>query len=497
MSTTIDQEGRLQQSRKKLSTLRSYEYKTLPGVDFIRILEISPGKGDDEICCRLHVTSLVDAEDTYEAISYVWGDPGELARIFVDGRAINVIINLADALRFIRHPKEVKLVWADAICINQSDDTEKGHQVKRMGIVYENAKGVLVWLGKDSEGIAEDCFNLIQDTNVYLNAQFERYGEWGRIPNLTSQSSISTDRSRWEKVLKLMNLTWFSRLWVIQEAALAKRCYLMWGRQQINIADICEISVWVSLREDLSDIVGRVETGKVFDYFFGRYCSYDNIKHWREDRSLIRHFRKEQKSNVLLFLAVLDLGRHTEVSFDIDRVYAFLGNPLARKGDKTDELILAPDYSKTEDEVYLETACALLEHAREAPYLLTFVEHHSEQCLEGHDFPSWVPRWNKGWRQYPVCSTDYWFNAGELDREFKASAQRHKSLLLTTVKIRKKMLFRSSKLRRRMTLCSSLSGFLITILQEKGLVFAKSINTGDSFTVSMLTGPGQKYGGTK
>ncbi|KAH9221724.1 hypothetical protein DL95DRAFT_381512, partial [Leptodontidium sp. 2 PMI_412] len=31
------------------------------------------------------------------------------------------------------------LVWADALCINQSDDTEKTHQVQQMKSVYENA----------------------------------------------------------------------------------------------------------------------------------------------------------------------------------------------------------------------------------------------------------------------------------------------------------------------------------------------------------------------
>jgi Heterokaryon incompatibility protein (HET) len=149
---------------------------------------------------------IVGGHRYLRGISYVWGDQRNLARILVDEKPINVTINLANALRFIRHPKEAKLVSADVVCINQGDDTEKGHKVKRMGSVYESTKKVLVWLGKDSQGAVEDCSNLIQDTNMYLNARFERYGEWGRIANLTSQSSISTDRSRWEKVLKLMSL---------------------------------------------------------------------------------------------------------------------------------------------------------------------------------------------------------------------------------------------------------------------------------------------------
>lgn len=91
-------------------------------------------------------------------------------------------------------------MWADAICINQDNNTEKGHQVKRMGKVYENAKEVLAWLGKGSEGIAEDCFSLIRETNEYMDSQFEIHGGIQGIPIITRACPISFDKSRWNKV---------------------------------------------------------------------------------------------------------------------------------------------------------------------------------------------------------------------------------------------------------------------------------------------------------
>jgi hypothetical protein len=42
-------------------------------------------------------------------------------------------------------------MWIDAICINQDDLPERSREAIKMGLVYNNAKQVLVWLGPSSE----------------------------------------------------------------------------------------------------------------------------------------------------------------------------------------------------------------------------------------------------------------------------------------------------------------------------------------------------------
>lgn len=54
------------------------------------------------------------------------------------------------------------MLWADAICINQDDVQEKGHQVNMMGKIYTKAIGVIVWLGQDYEGHAKRAFGLVE-----------------------------------------------------------------------------------------------------------------------------------------------------------------------------------------------------------------------------------------------------------------------------------------------------------------------------------------------
>jgi hypothetical protein len=59
--------------------------------------------------------------------------------------------NLWSALRYIRRPEKSRVIWIDAICINQNDDDdERGEQVKRMADIYRWASRVVVWLGLPS-----------------------------------------------------------------------------------------------------------------------------------------------------------------------------------------------------------------------------------------------------------------------------------------------------------------------------------------------------------
>lgn len=59
--------------------------------------------------------------------------------------------NLDQALRSLRLRDQDRTIWIDAICINQADITERGHQVAQMGKIYESATAVTAWLGEASE----------------------------------------------------------------------------------------------------------------------------------------------------------------------------------------------------------------------------------------------------------------------------------------------------------------------------------------------------------
>jgi Heterokaryon incompatibility protein (HET) len=350
-----------------------FKYEALLNKDFIRVLHLLPGESNERIECRLHTLSRLEANDNYEALSYTWGESNEQSAIVCNNKLVKVSANLYDALRALRYPHETRILWSDAICINQEDSTEKGHQVKRMGNVYADATGVLAWVGMDDEGIAEDAFNLIRDTNKYMHAELEKHGDIHEIPTITSDCPIDFDRSRWEKVGKFVGLPWFDRLWVLQEAALAKRCTLIWGAHKTSISDLCALASFLGERGDLSTLVGDISTGKIAGYYTECYCMYNNTKSWRMELPYLSHIMElTNEQDRALFVSLLSIGRHMKASVELDRIFAFLGNHLAKRHDCEDELILEPEYGKTSEEVYLETACALLSHPREAPFFSRF-----------------------------------------------------------------------------------------------------------------------------
>ncbi|PMD15427.1 HET-domain-containing protein [Hyaloscypha hepaticicola] len=439
-STTSETSGIHHQEKAILSYVEDenpseeYQYTPLPSDDHFRVLELLPGTSNSIVRCRLHVEQLVQAQDQYAAISYVWGNPNDKVPIICDDRIIKVTVNLTDALRHIRDRNRSRLVWADAVCINQDDDTEKGHQVKRMGSVYENAEEVLVWLGKDSEGIAEDCFNLIRETTGYLDHQLEIYGGANKIPTITLACPISFEKSRWANFRKLVAMPWFSRLWVVQEAGLAKRCRLLWGNNHLNLAELEELCYFLNYL-DLSNLVQQGDVG-VVTASFDMQSTYPSVRTWMDTKPAIKKRRDSMRK--MRFLDLLVSGRMLMATMAVDRVFAFLGNPSARKA-RDGALLIEPDYSKSIEEVYFETAFSLLTNEREAPLLLTKVDHHSKECIDGITlggegaFPSWVPRWDTGGRQYPIANPFRRDSAGGWEKKFDATAQIDKSLLLPAI----------------------------------------------------------------
>ncbi|OAG10045.1 uncharacterized protein CC84DRAFT_1071083, partial [Paraphaeosphaeria sporulosa] len=113
----------------------------------IRLLHLSPGGDEDEFYCSLSIVSL-DDRPQYEALSYVWGeDSDDTLPISLGGKTVQIRRNLHLALRGIRDPDCERILWIDALCINQGDVEERYTQVAIMGDIYSKAYCVLAYIG--------------------------------------------------------------------------------------------------------------------------------------------------------------------------------------------------------------------------------------------------------------------------------------------------------------------------------------------------------------
>ena len=136
----------------------------------IRLLHLLPGE-NAELRCTFSLVSLRD-NPTYEAISYVWGDTIDPQNIYVEPgeRAMPITKNLHSVLRNVRLQQEERVLWADALCINQKDLGERGSQVAIMADIFKNAARVLAYLGDYWDGCelaVEAILQLAENKHVY------------------------------------------------------------------------------------------------------------------------------------------------------------------------------------------------------------------------------------------------------------------------------------------------------------------------------------------
>ena len=127
--------------------MEMYKYSPFTRNNSIRVLKVQGS--DDKLSKPICSLETVDPKQTnYFAISYCWEDQIPSREIEVDGRDMLVTENAYTALQRFRDGSEDPPVplWIDAVCINQLDIGEKGHQVGRMASIYSQAKAVLAWL---------------------------------------------------------------------------------------------------------------------------------------------------------------------------------------------------------------------------------------------------------------------------------------------------------------------------------------------------------------
>lgn len=124
-------------------------YRPLQGDD-IRVLTLHPGSDLAPVKCSLRTVSLSDIDRTqFEAISYVWGDSKLRAGIQLDSRKVNVPLNTFKALHAVRLPRRPRVLWIDALCINQDDLDERNQQVALMCQIYRASIRNLICLGDE------------------------------------------------------------------------------------------------------------------------------------------------------------------------------------------------------------------------------------------------------------------------------------------------------------------------------------------------------------
>lgn len=376
----------------------------------IRIAELSPKAFREKtkrqhVSCYIRTASLEDISgslEPYTALSYTWGDPTKRVPIHLDNRLIQVTENLSEALKHFEQNHLALRIWIDAICINQTDEIEKSQQVQMMAEIFERASEVFVWLGPSEDGSKEalEVLRQIGNEALQLHGQYQhmnRHADNIDDKKAVGSNTFDTIRRKWFPdgvpsfdlglTQKVLQRSWFRRVWVLQEAALNENVTFYCGKQSIS-----KHVLWAGARTiiALTNEISAHSRASITDLPVWQTLAGTNFIS-RRTLHFVTSGEKKFPLGTLLTDITTNLGEWAyEATDPRDRIFAILGF----SSDST-ALNVRPDYEKTCKDVYTEVAEAILTQASNLDILYAVSGPKNMKAM-----PSWVPDWS-----VPVQST--------------------------------------------------------------------------------------------
>lgn len=359
----------------RVTNSRSMLYSVLDNLKSIRLLSLEPGRPSDPIHGYFLPMDLEgSAIPEYDAISYTWADTsGDMQRrqpvfLGLHWDVLQVTNNCAAVLRRVRQTHARRLVWVDAVCINQDDHAERSAQVQLMRAIYARASSVLVYLGDDN----------FEDSHLALSALAQRdyakifsRGAHGQKPLAVAPRRYDTQPKNPERVddirtsaalNRLLARPYFQRLWVVQEFVSAQTVQVYCGtgaapwplsgldvHQNIQAAtsSIGREAPWVRYR----DIKGKISPDHLWDILLDTcQCLCSDPR---------------------------------------DKVFAVLGLINTWNGTP-----VMADYSRTTEEVYIGIAAYLGQVTGRFRDVLGLAAEQRGESASRRQLPSWVPDWS-------------------------------------------------------------------------------------------------------
>jgi len=339
-------------------------------------------------------------DHVYQALSYTWatedGDCRRSRQIRYHNTRIYVTRNCELALRYLRKEDLDRALWVDAICINQKDDKERGHQVGLMRNVYSKATEVLVWLGESSKDVRvlepahylhgrlrsverkpNDNRILTPISDIFLDHLHRMATEIRRLQNAEQDPTLSplyqelishlyegsfgrTNTELFRGFLDIVSRRWWSRVWVVQEVAMAKSATLIYSEKTVNYTEFFD---WCQLLGDDTD-------PKAY-------------KAWNRLYRVLAHFKAVSQAHDKqpTILKIVPWARRLTATDPRDTIFSFLG--LSDEFNSSPPL---PNYSDSTTQVFTGVAKTLLTQTKS----LSFLEHATSMTPAfGH--PSWGP----------------------------------------------------------------------------------------------------------
>jgi hypothetical protein len=331
--------------------------------------------------------------------------------IYVNKSQFAVRSNLFDALKRIRarDGSETRRLWIDAICLNQSNASEKNVQVPLMGTVYSSSMENFIWLGAIT-GNGPTCLSYNFHEPFISHPPECRCSQAQLDPDSDQQAvchPVDVVETAVPVMIRLATVQccddyrscrifqdpqdlaivarfvamysasnpWFKRVWVVQEVALAPVSTCLLGHVGLPLEALYRVS------ESLVEHVNNECCPELTDLMAVPMRSLVYSCH--SLRSISRNYRQSTTSDVLQICRRLP-GRRT--SLDADFVYGVLGLTTKTFGIK-------PGYGLTTDEIFanMSRTCLTSSSFRNVAWLSLYMPLRKQYP----DLPSWAVDWTK------------------------------------------------------------------------------------------------------
>ncbi|KIW01237.1 uncharacterized protein PV09_07280 [Verruconis gallopava] len=332
----------------------SYKYEVLPRGSiriltlYVPLCSVLDSEASD-LHCSISTRSWWDeSASSFDSISYVWGDEEPTEYLYCGDSHIKITPRLHAMLVRLREASTINghvgllCLWVDAVCINQDDPVERGHQVRTMDKIFRRASRVHVFL---TDGVSSPDYQA-----QYYDSQ------------------------------------WFHRRWVVQELLVSRH-------------------ILVYLPTDPSDLEaykGAVD----WDALVRRasWC-YSNTYIELEANALIRKFQQLRESGSTWFsmLTLLNQFQRTQCKDDKDRIFAYIGIASdvwpedETKSSWKSEIVppsalikFDPDYTMSVEEIFIRFAVAVLRSSR--PFEILQCAGAFRSSPSGHNWASEMKR---------------------------------------------------------------------------------------------------------
>jgi hypothetical protein len=400
--------------QNNLTTLRgrrdkeTYTHRALDSGN-IRLLYLLPGETGDQLQgVIIHVP--YKSAGTYRALSYVWGTDQRTQELMTPDGVLRITFSLNKALRGLRHKNKAIMLWVDAICINQKDNKEKAQQIRLLPKIFQTAASTYAFLegGKGSDAAIEMLMQVRAKAGCDEKSKLETYTTDGTESELGNDSECETDSGEsteaddgtsskdgpdaedwpedlprvpaswndrciphlddaiWTSVGAVFALSWFRRIWIIQEIVAAPNVKIVCGKWIIDWNDLHLAMEIVDRQVQLSD------------------NDFSHLKSsWEPFLSLAAQREWEVRHHRWTLIMLLENFRYAESTLSRDRLFALLG--LASDGN---EAAFEPDYDSPLEGVVLKFARVFVRQGRGMQLLYRAGLSH-----QSHRFPSWIPDW--------------------------------------------------------------------------------------------------------